>query len=508
MTESPSTRRCGPRTHLGPFSAAANGSSDGSGKVSTTCRQDSPSGGPPQLGARAIRRLLPMPVLHYASRFMYLAIMMSEVMSVVVAPRGAVGILGCLVKARGLLLVVCVILIGLPATGGRTGPQTGRVRVLYVGQWPYGGRPQYLLEDPLLQTSIVPYHDFGAQLEQIRRYMNLRYPRTARYMTDHYDMVIYANIQLHAFTDRQIQMVADSVTGQELGYMMTGGHTSFGGTANSYPSWAGTWIDRILPVDVVDGLYLKPYFFPLIVSDPHNDLMASLPWSVIPPFPYSLNAVAVRQSGHLLAEAKVAEKWPVLAYGDFGAGRSLAFMTPFETLDNPNMEEWGFFDDMCANVVYFASRLKLPDDPFMIRDLRRLFRSYHDQRLLLLSMIEFVDSFGVSTNKLEDRLEQAEAIRADSYSAYVAQEFVRSSELMRRALEEMKAGQSMAVQVKDAALFWVFVVEWIAVTGTLMVAGSLVWALMIRRRLYRMVRTTRLLSGCNPEAPFQDREGV
>jgi len=35
------------------------------------------------------------------------------------------------------------------------------------------------------------------------------------------------------------------------------------------------------------------------------------------------------------------------------------------------------------------------------------------------------------------------------------------------------------------------VIEWLAVTGTSMVCGFLLWLLMIRRRLYREVRTTR-----------------
>lgn len=394
-----------------------------------------------------------------------------------------------------LVRVSCIALTLLSAACARTDPQTGRARVLYVGQWPYGGRPQYLLEDPLLQTSIVPYQDFGAQLDQIRRYMNLRYPRTVKQMTDHYDMVIYVNIQLLAFTDRQIQMVSDSVGAEGLGYMMTGGHTSFGGTHASYPSWAGTSIGSILPVELIEGRYLKPYFFRLVVSDPGNDLIASLPWSKIPPFPYSLNAVTMREGGHLLAEADVKERWPILAYGDFGSGRVLVFTTPFEVLDNPNMEEWGFFDDMCANFVYFSVRLELPSDPFVVHELRRLFRIYYDERLLFLSMVEFVDRFGISTAKLEGRLEEIEVTRASSYSAYVSQDFGRSSELMREALDMMKAGQGMAVEVKNTALFWVFVVEWLVVTATLMVTGSVVWTLMVRRRLYRAIRTTRLFPG-------------
>ncbi len=381
-----------------------------------------------------------------------------------------------------------------PATLARTDPQTGRVRVLYVGQWYFGGKPLYLVEDPLLQTSIVPYHDFGAQLDQIRRYMRLRYPRTKTQMTDSYDMVIFSNIQLLAFTPEQIQMAAESVLDEGLGYMMTGGHTSFGGTTDSYPSWEGSWIGDILPVGLIDGNYMKPYHFNLMVSDPENELMASLPWSVIPPFSYSLNAVNVRQEGHLLAETRI-DGWPILAYGDFGSGRTLAFMTPFmdSDLDNYNMREWGYFEDLCANIAYYGARIELPDDHVTVHELRKLFRSYHDHALLLLSMVEFIDRFGVNTGPLEDILGEAEEIRASSYSAYISQNYDTSSMLMKEALDDLKEGSSRAIEIKNRALLWVYTIEYLVVTATLMVTGSLVWTLMIRRRLYREVASTRLV---------------
>ncbi len=394
--------------------------------------------------------------------------------------------------SRTRIRMVLILLLMVPLARARTDPDTGRIRLLYVGQWPYGGRPQYLLEDPLLQTSIVPYYDFGEQLQEIRRYMHQRYPRTL-HMVDNYDMVIYSNIQLLAFTVRQVRMVKDAVELHGFGYMMTGGHTSFGGTTDSYPSWSGTAIDDVLPVNLIDGKYIKPFWFPLRVIDPENELMRSLPWSEIRPFSYSLNAVTIREGSHLLAEADIPDRWPVLAYRDLSKGRTLGFMTPFEVADNKNLEDWGFFDDLCANIVYFGADIDLPDDPFMIHDLRSLYRDYHDQRLLLVSMIEFVDRFGVRTVQVEDLLQGVEETRIASYDAYIEQDFVASSELMDEALADLKGGHDLAIRIKDRALFWVYAIEWLVVTATLMATGSVLWTLMVRKRLYRATGTTRLL---------------
>jgi hypothetical protein len=48
--------------------------------------------------------------------------------------------------------------------------------------------------------------------------------------------------------------------------------------------------------------------------------------------------------------------------------------------------------------------------------------------------------------------------------------------------------------MKDRALAWVYVTEWLAITGTTMICGYVLWAIMVRRRLYRAVRVTRLES--------------
>ena len=41
-------------------------------------------------------------------------------------------------------------------------------------------------------------------------------------------------------------------------------------------------------------------------------------------------------------------------------------------------------------------------------------------------------------------------------------------------------------------MVWVFVIEWLAVSGTSMLAGGLLWTLMVRRRLYKEVGETKL----------------
>ena len=48
------------------------------------------------------------------------------------------------------------------------------------------------------------------------------------------------------------------------------------------------------------------------------------------------------------------------------------------------------------------------------------------------------------------------------------------------------------MEVKDSAMFWVYLTEWCAITAAILISGVVLWGLMVRRRLYREVYTSRL----------------
>ena len=65
---------------------------------------------------------------------------------------------------------------------------------------------------------------------------------------------------------------------------------------------------------------------------------------------------------------------------------------------------------------------------------------------------------------------------------------------METAIAHMEVMRSEAMKLKDRALFWIYLIEWIAVTGASLLAGFAIWTFMVRRRLYREITTTRLLA--------------
>lgn len=49
----------------------------------------------------------------------------------------------------------------------------------------------------------------------------------------------------------------------------------------------------------------------------------------------------------------------------------------------------------------------------------------------------------------------------------------------------------MAFRLKDQAMLWIYLIEWSVVTSTFTICGVVVWTLMVRRRYYREIGSTR-----------------
>jgi hypothetical protein len=48
-----------------------------------------------------------------------------------------------------------------------------------------------------------------------------------------------------------------------------------------------------------------------------------------------------------------------------------------------------------------------------------------------------------------------------------------------------------AIILKNEAMFWIFLSEWLVVTSTGIIAGFVLWSLMIKKRMFREIESTR-----------------
>jgi hypothetical protein len=122
-----------------------------------------------------------------------------------------------------------------------------------------------------------------------------------------------------------------------------------------------------------------------------------------------------------------------------------------------------------------------------------MFVGFHMQKSLILSMIEWADSFGANTLTLSDRLSGLEDGMQDAIDSYLEQDYDATITFLQSISQAVKEISSDVIKLKDEALTWVYLVEWLAVSGTSMVCGFVLWSLMIKRRAFRRVDTTRFM---------------
>jgi hypothetical protein len=109
-------------------------------------------------------------------------------------------------------------------------------------------------------------------------------------------------------------------------------------------------------------------------------------------------------------------------------------------------------------------------------------------------MMTWADSFGANTAPLEDRLIRLEKEAEEAADDYVVQDYGPAISFLESLSEEVKLTTKEAVRLKDQALLWVYLVEWLTVSATGTGCGFILWTVMVRRRSFREVKTTRLTS--------------
>ena len=75
---------------------------------------------------------------------------------------------------------------------------------------------------------------------------------------------------------------------------------------------------------------------------------------------------------------------------------------------------------------------------------------------------------------------------------YLDQDYSVVVSSMESISGEVAQATEYAVRLKNQAMFWIFISEWVAIASVATIAGVSIWILMIRRRKYRPVPSTKL----------------
>jgi hypothetical protein len=177
--------------------------------------------------------------------------------------------------------------------------------------------------------------------------------------------------------------------------------------------------------------------------------------------------------------------WP------YGKGRSLTCLPGHDKIDGSALAQWPYALDFWINQMWYLAGLEIPKDVELVHQLREESLAYSSERSLTAAVIEFVEKFGVSTGKLFDHLSEVDDTKKAADRLYLEDRYEESLEKLKEAFEGLKRVSDESVVMKEKALFWIYMAEWLTVMGTAVLTGFVLWTLMVKRRLYREVKVTR-----------------
>jgi len=389
--------------------------------------------------------------------------------------------------ARVLLffLIAVVLPTGL-AREPATDPETGRIRIIYFGDsWGVTSPYQYLVRDPMLVVTPVPASSthLGGVPDPLR-YIRLHMPRTFDLLASRFDVIILSDTVKAYYTPKQLNWFRDVVKERGRGLLMVGGREVQTG------EWWANPVEEALPVNWALGQTYEKLFraYP---TDVESGFLKSLPWKALPPY-LGMNLAVMKAGATLLLRSDV-QDYPVLAYWEYGSGAGVAHTPDWTPAWGGQIWGWEFYGDFAANLMYLAAGMEIPGDPFMMREIREQFYRFDIQRGIIIGMLEFVEKFGANIGPLEDMLAGIDEAKQQATRLYVKQEYVEVLETMGAARAELDKVLDLALRTKDRALLWIYISEAMAVMATSLICGVAIWLLMVRRRLYRAVGTTRMV---------------
>jgi len=348
-----------------------------------------------------------------------------------------------------------------------------------------------LVREPFFDVTFVPALQLWYPEDVIRRSVRMYMPRTYERLVEGYDTVYLSYSEPRFFDHGMVAWFSDSVVEGGRGMILQGSGRFF------FP-WLGTSLVDVSPVEELPGFPGGMGAVWLRVLEPEDALMSSLPWSEIGDHGWFVGAQGVKaKSGALVLADKVpvgsGTATPFLTFWEVGGGRCLS-ETPVYAVDNKEgnpFTSWEFHGDFVRNKVLYASGRYIPQDIFLLHEVGLALERCHQIIGSLIVMEEFVSGLGADTGPLEVEIDRADGRLGEIERTYLGFEFDESLCMAESLIVGLSGAFELAVVLKDRAMVWIYVIEWAILTGTGVLAGSVVWALMVRRRLYRDVYSTR-----------------
>jgi len=385
-------------------------------------------------------------------------------------------------KIKPTTSILSLFLIYLLGSGVLAQSDGTRISGMVIGSW-YTNDFDFLFQmDPLFTYTVYPLPPTLTENEK-RRLHRVYYPRTRQILVDGYDVMVFDGALITHFTPAQFQ---------DLDYAFRdGGMTAVIAPVVMYFSVLEPTILRdVIPISQKGAVIFKPYlvkfredldpvFLPFVELGIEN-YAGSQMCEIIP-----------KQGATIWADI-ITENMPWLVSwrpGGSNAGMQWVVAHRFDDWWMVSINPYAM--EAATNMILYSMGRPLISDIPARRETLRLFTNFYAQKSIILSMLEWVDAFGANTFALTDRLLALDTGLDDATEDYLDQDYTTAISFLSSVTSTAKEISNEVVRLKDQALLWVYLVEWLAVSGTSLVCAFVLWSLMIRKRAYKEVKTTR-----------------
>jgi hypothetical protein len=404
-------------------------------------------------------------------------------------------------------LALLLIIATIPFSLGKTDPSSGHIRIIGIGEsyYPETRFPHLIRADPRLRYQPIPanwyegsFDSVGTGREDVMRFIRQYMPKNYPNFVENYDVVVLSDFEVDVITPMQFTWMEKAVREEGAGlgkYEMNWDPGHFGTfdmlvSSAVYPVFpASLWSKAIpRPLEGVEPVPLNLTGRPPGTPHPVVDLPGMRNYRILGSGDYGFE---VPREGAITVAKFVPNKQDALIIRPYGNGHALTCVPGLDKIDGASITSWPFVVDFWINQMWYLAGEAIPEDIELVHQLRSDSLTYHSEKGLAISVIQFVEKFGATTGELYELLDEADDIKRESDRLYMEERYEESLDRLREAFEGLIRLGERSVEAKESALFWVYTIEWLAVTGTMTLVGFVLWSLMVRRRLYREVQVTR-----------------
>jgi len=396
-----------------------------------------------------------------------------------------------LVCALQVQLATLVLLALAAATiDARTDPETGRTRVIFLGevgyvQFPF---PSWIDAEPKFTLLPVPCSVAWYSEADARRSARLYLPRTYDALASSYDAAIFEDFAFRVLPEGTLERFQRAIAEQSLGIVLVE-FVYWPGDLNQIEMWMQSSFYDVFAADVIFGSATTEgrVFYDVLRTEPIFGLpeVSKWPMNGAPHGDLKAREDAVREANWRGRGTEA-----VISRG-YGEGQVLQISHGWDNIPSETVIGFEYLPDLIFNELFFVAKIPPPQDLALVHSLRVDLIQLARRRESAIALLDFVDRFGANTMKLETMLGALDEQVRQGEGQYIRSEYAQAQNTLSDAAMGYAQFSESAADVKRRALLWIYVIEWVTVAATLMICLQVLWILMIRRRLYRAVASTR-----------------